>query len=156
MNQLHPTPDEIVDYLHGELPPERDAEIYAHLATCRECAELRDAELSLTEQLRANARAEERELPAGIVATIREAVHARPPSLWERLSTAFRPAIAVPVAIAIAAFFYFGFKAAHGPAAAATIDASYYVDSHAALSTATPLSQDYPVPPTLTSDDQTP
>lgn len=154
MNQLHPTSDEIVDYLHGEVSPARDAAIHAHLAGCADCAEIRDSELSLTEMLKAYARAEERELPSGVVATIRAKVQYQPPSLWERLSAAFRPAIAVPVAIAIAAFIYFGFRFAHGPAAASTIDASYYVDSHAALTSTTPLSEDQPVPGTLTDDAQ--
>ncbi|HEX4012862.1 MAG TPA: zf-HC2 domain-containing protein [Candidatus Cybelea sp.] len=154
MNQLHPTPEEIVDYLHGEVSPSRDAAIHAHLAGCAECAEIRDSEQSLTEMLKAYARAEERELPSGVVATIRDAVRYQPPTLWERLSAAFRPAVAVPVAIAIAAFMYFGFRFAHGPAAASTIDASYYVESHAALSGSTPLSEDQPVPGELTDDAQ--
>ena len=104
--------------------------------------------------LRAYARADERELPAGVVATIRATVQYQPPSLWERLSAAFRPAVAVPIAIAIAAFIYFGFRLAHGPAVASTIDASYYVESHAALSSTTPLSEDEPIPGALRDDDQ--
>ncbi|MFZ1018446.1 MAG: anti-sigma factor [Candidatus Cybelea sp.] len=154
MNQLHPTSEEIVDYLHGELSPARDAAIHAHLAGCSECSEIRDSEISLTEMLRAYARADERELPAGVVATIRGRVQYKPPSLWEQLSAAFRPAVAVPIAIAIAAFIYFGFRLAHGPAVASTIDASYYVESHAALSSTTPLSEDEPIPGTLRDDDQ--
>jgi anti-sigma factor RsiW len=154
MNQLHPTSEEIVDYLHGELSPARDAAIHAHLAGCSECSEIRDSEISLTEMLRAYARADERELPAGVVATIRGRVQYKPPSLWEQLSAAFRPAVAVPIAIAIAAFIYFGFRLAHGPAVASTIDASYYVESHAALSGTTPLSEDEPIPAALRSDDQ--
>jgi anti-sigma factor RsiW len=154
MNQLHPTSEEIVDYLHGELSPARDAAIHAHLAGCSECAEIRDSELSLTETLRAYALADERELPAGVVATIRARVQYKPPSLWEQLSAAFRPAVAVPIAIAIAAFIYFGFRLAHGPAVASTIDASYYVESHAALSSTTPLSEDEPIPGALRGDDQ--
>jgi anti-sigma factor RsiW len=154
MNQLHPTSEEIVDYLHGEVSPARDAAIHAHLAGCTECSEIRDSEVSLTEMLRAHARADERELPAGVVATIRGRVQYKPPSLWEWLSAAFRPAVAVPVAIAIAAFIYFGFRFAHGPAVASTIDASYYVESHAALSSTTPLSEDDPIPGALRNDDQ--
>lgn len=156
MNKLHPTPEEIVDYLHGELSPEQDAAIHAHLATCDECVEIRDAEQSLTEVLRAHAKAQERELPPGVVATIRDAVRYQPPSLWERVSAAFRPAIAVPVALALAAFVYFGFKLAHGPAVASTISASNYVDCHAALSQTTPLSDDDPTPPLLTDYEQSP
>jgi anti-sigma factor RsiW len=152
MNQTHPTPEEIVDYLHGELPPTAAAAVAAHLPGCAECQEVRDNEVSLTELLRAHAKAEERELPPSVVAKIWEGVAPRKTSLWEQLGAAFRPALAVPVAIAIAAFLYFSFKTAHGPAHAATIDAGYYVNSYAALSVATPLSPDEPAPQTITSD----
>jgi anti-sigma factor RsiW len=153
MNQLHPSSDEIVDYLHGELPPARDAAIHEHLAGCAECAEARDAEISLTEMLRTRANAQERELPASVVANIWEAVRPARASLWERLSVAFRPAVAVPVLAALAAFLYFGLRT-HAPAHAATIDAAYYVNSRAALTAATPLSDEDPVPATLTSVDE--
>ena len=66
MNQTHPTPDELVDYLHGELPAPRSAAIAAHVAGCPECADARDAEVSVTQLLRAHARAQERELPPGV------------------------------------------------------------------------------------------
>jgi hypothetical protein len=68
------------------------------------------------------------------------------------LSAALRPAIAVPVAIAIAAFLFFSIKVAHGPAHAATIDAGYYVENYATLDAATPLSADDPIPQTLAND----
>lgn len=155
MNQTHPTPEEIVDYLHGELSPADDAAVAAHIAGCTECTEIRDNEVSLTELLVAHAKAEERELPPSVVAKIWEGVAPRRTSVWERLSAAFRPAVAVPVAIAVAAFIYFSFKTAHGPAHAATIDAGYYVDSHAALSAETPLSPDQPGPQILAGDVQT-
>ncbi|MFZ0574928.1 MAG: zf-HC2 domain-containing protein [Candidatus Cybelea sp.] len=152
MNQTHPTPDELVDYLHGELPAPRSAAIAAHIAGCSECADARDAEVSLTQLLRDHARAQERELPPGVVFGIWEKMRKSPPSVWERLSAAFRPAIAVPVAIAIAAFLFFSVKVAHGPAHAATIGAGYYVETHAALDTATPLSEDDPIPQALAND----
>ena len=152
MNQTHPTPDELVDYLHGELPAPRSAAIAAHIAGCSECADARDAEVSLTQLLRDHARAQERELPPGVVFGIWEKLRNSPPSVWERLSAALRPAIAVPVAIAIAAFLFFSIKVAHGPAHAATIDAGYYVENHAALDAATPLSEDDPIPQALASD----
>jgi anti-sigma factor RsiW len=154
MNQIHPTPDELVDYLHGELPAARNAAIAAHIAGCPECADARDAEVSLTQLVRAHARAQERELPAGVVFGIREKLRSQP-SVWERLRAALRPAIAVPVAIAIAAFLFFSIKVAHGPAHAATISAGYYVESYATLDAATPLSEDDPIPQTLATDAQT-
>ena len=152
MNQTHPTPDELVDYLHGELPAPRSAAIAAHIAGCSECADARAAEVSLTQLLRDHARAQEREVPPGVVFGIWEKLRNSPPSVWERLSTALRPAIAVPVAIAIAAFLFFSIKVAHGPAHAATIDAGYYVENHATLDAATPLSEDDPIPQALASD----
>jgi anti-sigma factor RsiW len=152
MSQIHLTPDELVDYLHGELPATRSAAIAAHIAGCPECADARDAEVSLTQILRAHSQAQERELPASVVSGIWEQVRSRPPSVWERLSAALRPAIAVPVAVAIAAFLFFSIKVAHGPAHAATIDAGYYVENHATLDAATPLSQDDPIPQTLAND----
>jgi anti-sigma factor RsiW len=152
MNQTHPTPDELVDYLHGEVPAPRSAAIAAHIAGCSECADARAAELSLTQLLRDHARAQERELPPSVVSGVWEKVRSRPPSVWERFSAAFRPAIGVPVAIAIAAFIFFSIKVAHGPAHAATISAGYYVENHATLDATTPLSQDDPVPQALASD----
>ena len=152
MSQTHPTPDELVDYLHGELPAARSAAIAAHIAGCPECADARDVEVSLTQILRSHAQAQERELPPSLVSGIWEQVRRRPPSVWERLSAALRPAIAVPVAIAIAAFLFFSIKVAHGPAHAATINAGYYVENYATLDAATPLSQDDPIPQTLAND----
>ncbi|MGC2633821.1 MAG: zf-HC2 domain-containing protein [Candidatus Cybelea sp.] len=152
MNQTHPTSDELVDYLHGELPPPRSAAIAAHIAGCSECADARAAEVSLTQLLRDHALEQERELPPGVVSGIWEKLRNRPPSVWERFSAALRPAIAVPVAIAIAAFLFFSIKVAHGPAHAATIDAGYYVENHAALDAGTPLSEDDPIPQTLAND----
>jgi anti-sigma factor RsiW len=152
MNQTHPTPDELVDYLHGELPAPRSAAIAAHVAGCPECADARDAEVSVTQLLRAHARAQERELPSRVVSGIWEKLRSRRTSVWERFSAALRPAIAVPVGIAIAAFLFFSIKVAHGPAHAATIDARYYVENHATLDAATPLSEDDPIPQALASD----
>lgn len=152
MNQTHPTPDELVDYLHGELPAPRSAAIAAHIAGCSGCADARADEVSLTQLLRDHARAQERELPPGVVSGIWEKLRNRPPSVWERFSAALRPAIAVPVAIAIAAFLFFSIKVAHGPAHAATIDASYYVENHATLDAVTPLSEDDPIPQVLASN----
>lgn len=152
MNQTHPTPDELVDYLHGELSPARDAAVHGHLAGCAQCCDARDGELSLTEMLRAQARAQERELPPGVVASIRAAIESRPISIWERLRAAFRPAIALPAAAAIALACYLGVSALHTTARANTIDAAYYVDNHATLSSVAPLSDDDPIPRALTEE----
>jgi len=152
MNDVHPTLDQIVDYLHGELPAARDAAVHAHIAGCSDCAQARDAEMQITDQLRERARAEERELPPGLAARIRSAIESeRSPSLWERLSAAFRPVALVPVAAAIALLLYVGFGH-RGQAVASSIDASYYVQNHAALAATTPFSGEQAVPELLTSD----
>lgn len=153
MNELHPSIEELTDYLHGELPPGRDAAVHAHVAACPECARAQAEEQSLTELLRAHARAEERELPERVVAKIRSAAFSPPrPSAWERLRSGLRPAFALPAAAAAAIAIYLGLHAGHGTARATSIGAAYYVDNHAALTATAPFAQDEPLPATLTSD----
>ncbi len=153
MNETHPNIEELVDYAHGELSAPQDAAIHAHLATCAGCAELQAQEASLTDLLRAHARAQERELPESVVANIREAVaRKRDDTVWERLRTAFRPALALPVAAAAAVALYLGVRGWHATSPATTIDASYYVDSHAAMASTAPFSEDAPIPTMLTSE----
>jgi anti-sigma factor RsiW len=155
MNQNHPTPEELVDYLHGELSPPRDAAVHAHLADCSECAGAREAEAALTELLRAHARSEERELPYRTIAGIREATaNATGASAWDRIRAALRPVVLVPVAAAVAVALYLGINA-HRLTGVTPINAAYYVDNHAALTANAPFSEDAPIPAMLTSDDQT-
>jgi anti-sigma factor RsiW len=153
MNQTHPTIEQIVDYLHGELPPVEDAAMHAHLSACPECEEHRNAEVAITEALRAHALADERELPPGIVANVRARV-AKPEKadLWESLRAVFRPVVFVPIAAAVAVMLYFGFGARHAGHGPIAIDASAYVDNHAAMAAIAPFSEEPPV--TLTSDDE--
>lgn len=155
MNQMHPTSDELVDFLHGELPAARSVAIAAHIAGCSECAAARDAEVSLSELLRAHARAEERELPPGVVAGIRAAVRLERPPMLERWRAAFRPAFVLAAAAAVVLLCYVGFNALRGPRPT-TIDAAYYVDTHATLSAVTPFSADDPAPPIFASSNETP
>ncbi|MBV8343464.1 MAG: zf-HC2 domain-containing protein [Candidatus Eremiobacteraeota bacterium] len=155
MNETHPTPEQLVDYVHGELPAQQDAAVHAHLAGCLPCAQAHEAERSLTELLRAHARSAERELPYRVIAGIREAAAGAPGLTgWERIRSAFRPLVLVPVAAALVVALYLGFGARH-PATVTPINAAYYVDNHAALTATTPFSEDAPVPAMLTSDDQT-
>jgi anti-sigma factor RsiW len=148
MNETHPSIEQIVDYLHGELSAPDDAAIHAHLAGCPSCDERRSDEVAITEMLRAHARAGERDLPGGVVAKIRHAV--AQPSAWERLRAGLRPVFALPVAVAAAIVLYLGFGTRHATAAT-TIDARLYVDDHAALAATEPFA-DAPVPAELTSD----
>jgi anti-sigma factor RsiW len=153
MNETHPSIEEIVEYLHGELLAPREAAVRAHIASCPICAQARAEEVSLTDALRAHARAAERELPESVVANIRAAVaQQQKPPLWDRLRLTLRPAVLLPSAAAIAAALYFGFTAMHGTARATTIEPTYYVDNHAALTATTPFSDEAPMPPMLTSE----
>lgn len=153
MNETHPSIEQIVDYLHGEVSPAEDAAIHAHLGACGECEEQHANELAITEALRAHARAAERELPAAVVAGIRRSVAApRAPSLGDRLAAAFRPIVLFPAAAAVAAMLYVGVDLMRNHAApAATIDAATYVQNHTAMAATAPFGDDTPM---LTSDDQ--
>jgi anti-sigma factor RsiW len=144
MNETHPSIEQIVDYLHGELSPAQDAVIYAHLAGCLPCSERRTDELAIGEALRAHARAGERNLPASLVARIRSEIE-RPArdSAWEQLRTRFRPIFVLPAAAAAAAILYAGIEAWQS-AATTPIDAADYVDSHAAMAAVTPFADDMP------------
>lgn len=154
MNETHPSIDQIVDHLHGELPAADEAAMHAHFAGCRACSERRNEEAAITETLRAHARATERELPPELTARIRtEAMRAVQPSWWERVRLAFRPALLVPVAAAAAVVIYLRIFAGHGAVSPTPIDASYYVNEHAALAANAPFGDTIP-PATLTSDDE--
>jgi len=155
MNQMHPSLEQLVEFLHGELAAPQDAAVHAHLAACSQCANAYEAEASLTEVLRAHAKAGERELPSGVVAAIRAAVE-RPRQIsgWENLRALLRPAFAIPAAAALGIALYLGTSAWHNRSAGATpINAAYYVNNHAALTAAAPFSEDAPIPAMLTSDD---
>lgn len=153
MNETHPSIEQIVDYLHSELPPEDDAVVHAHLATCRACDERRAEELRITEVLRAHADAMQRELPASVVAGIRSAVERSGLSLWDRLSAALRPIVLVPATAAIAVALYVGYDALHRSAAPTAIDAGYYVNNHAVMAATAPFGDAAP-PLALTSDNE--
>lgn len=154
MNQTHPSIEQIVDYLHGEVAPAEDAAIHAHLATCSQCEEERAQEVAIAEALRAHASAAERELPASIVANIRRQL-AQPTSasFGERLAAAFRPIVLFPAAAVAAAMLYVGIDVWRNHATpATTIDASSYVQNHIVMAATAPFADDTPM---LTSDDAT-
>lgn len=151
MNEAHLSTEHIIDYLHGELPAEQDAAIHAHLAECPACEERHSEELALTEVLRAHARAQERELPPGVVAKIREAIEQRPTSIWDGLRSLYRPYF-LPAAAAIAIALYFGFASQHARATA--VNPAYYVDAHTAVAASAPFGEVAPLPATLASNDE--
>jgi anti-sigma factor RsiW len=153
MNQTHPDIDRIVDYLHGELSAADDAAMHAHFSECPPCDERRADEAALTDALRSQARANELEFPASVVAAVRaRATETHRASLWEQIRTALRPMILVPATAAIAIALYFLFENGYRAAVPTAIDASYYVENHNAMAATAPLAQDAP-PVTLTSSD---
>ncbi len=134
----HLSNSELIDYLHNALPAQRDAGVYAHLEQCAECRAQYDAEASLTEMLRAYAADSQRELPPMLKAEIWNRIRAAQPSPLARLAAMWRPAIAIPVAAALAIGIYFG--TANTGSNAPSIDAGYYLQDHAAMSGTTPFS----------------
>ncbi len=155
MNETHLTHEQLVDYLHGELAAGDDAAVHAHLAGCVPCSQAHEAEVSLSDVLRAHARAEERELPPSVIAGIRTATERKPlaSSLWHRLSEGFRPVVLLPAAAALALVLYVGMTAMHRRPVAPTIDAAAYLENHTALTATTPFSGESTIAPTLASDE---
>lgn len=135
----HLTSDTLLDYIHGELMPAEDASVYAHIEQCETCRAEYQAEVVLGEMLRANAAREERELPSSVKAEIWQRVRDAKPSPVNRLTAWLRPAVAVPVAAVLALAAYFG-TAYVGPHGAPAIEASYYLQDHAAMNTTIPFS----------------
>lgn len=155
MNNEHLDINALIDYLHRELDPGEDATVMQHIGTCAQCSAAYNEQAQLSESLRAYARATERELPAGVIARVRDAVekeHAAP-TLAGRLSAWLRPAIAVPAAALLALALYFGVIAPRVPATTAIIDAAYYLDDHAALTNTVPFSEGNVVPASLENDE---
>jgi anti-sigma factor RsiW len=140
MNQ-HLNADLLVDFVRGELAPQDDALAHAHLQTCPICRGEYELEVSLTEALRAAARAEELEMPSTIKAEIWQQIRAAQPGPLARLAAFWRPALALPaLALLLVAGWFASPYAPHG-SVAPTIDASYYLEAHAAQTSQTPLSE---------------
>lgn len=142
----HPTTAALLDYVHGELSPADDAAIYAHIESCAACRSEHEAEVAIGEMLRTQAAREERELPPTVKAEIWERVRAGKPAAWRGALSWIRPAIAVPVAAAIAIGAYFG-TTQIGRVPAPTIEASYYLQDHEAMNTTIPFSDRNSVTP---------
>jgi anti-sigma factor RsiW len=146
----HPNQELLIDYLHGELAPGEDAALLLHLESCADCQARYQDEVELSESLRAYARASERELPAGVRNAIWAAIESgeRMPSWPQRMAAWLRPAVALPIAAALvlAAFIGYG-STTHR--SGTTIDAAYYLDDHAAITSAVPFSEGNTVPAAL-------
>ena len=135
----HLTNETLLDYIHGALSPQEDASVYSHMELCEQCRREHDAEVALGEALRAQAAATELEMPAMLKAAIWSEIRAAKPTAWSRFAGAFRPAIALPVAAALAIGLYFGATSLNGPSGP-TIEAAYYLQDHAELTGTTPFS----------------
>lgn len=155
MNDTHPKIEQIIDYLHGELPAADDAAMHAHLAGCPSCDERRGEEIALTDTLRAHARAQERELPGNVVAMIRERTQpGAAPTLLERLRAGFRPIYLVPAAVAAAIALFIGFGARHGQPTVTAISPASYIQYNAAAAATAPFAEDAPPPTVLASNNE--
>ena len=139
MSEQHVDPERLVEYLHRELPPSEDALVRAHLAECAACAEAYDAEARLGDLLRAHAQAEERELPPGVVASIRAAVGERRAPWWSLGGRLHPVLVAASIVAGILVGSYFSLATWHSHAIASTIDAAYLVGDHEALEETTPF-----------------
>ncbi len=141
----HLTNETLIDYMHGALTPQEDAAVYAHMETCELCRAEYDAEASLSEMLREQARREERELPPMLKAELWNRIRSAQPSTAQRIFGWIRLPVAIPVAaaIALAAYFGPGLLGSHPP----TIEAAYYLQDHAALNSTVPFNDRGPANP---------
>jgi anti-sigma factor RsiW len=136
----HYTDDDLIDYLHGEVPDEVDARIHAHLALCSNCSARYDNEAGVGELLRASALSEERPFPPMIRAQVWATIRAAQPTPLERIRAFINPLVAVPVAAALALLMYFSVPIVRGNhATAPTVAAAYYFEEHAAEGLENPL-----------------
>jgi anti-sigma factor RsiW len=146
----HFTSDQLTDFVHGELAPETDALVHAHLAACAACRAEYNAEIALGEALRAAAVREELAFPSMVKAHVWERIRQAPPSPAARFTAWLRPVMAVPVAAVLVAGAWFA--SPYGPSAARpTINAAYYLEAHAARTSATLLSEPAGTPALETS-----
>jgi anti-sigma factor RsiW len=129
----HLSAAQLSDFVHGELSPANDALAHAHLADCGVCRAEYDAEIALGEALRAAARDEELPFPSIIKAVVWERIREMPPSPAQRIQAWLRPLVAVSATAAVVLGAWFASPyAPHG--ANPTVDASYYLEAHAAQS----------------------
>jgi anti-sigma factor RsiW len=133
---IHPTTDDLIDFIHGELSPARDAYVHAHLPECAACRTEYDREVRLGEVIRAAALAEESAFPSIVAAQIWERTRARP-ERFAGLRSFLRPAFAVPIAAALAAGIYFVSPLTHS--GSPKIEASFYLEQHDEQQAMSPL-----------------
>jgi len=131
----------LIDYLRKELAPEDDALVLAHLEACAGCRREHEIEASLGEALRLAALRDELEFPSMIKARVWEAIRSAKPSPVERLMAYLRPALALPVAAALAIGLFFATPAMRAVMNPQKIDATYYLEVHAAQQSQSPFTE---------------
>jgi predicted anti-sigma-YlaC factor YlaD len=136
----HITDDDLIDYLHHECTDALDARIHEHLGLCRDCRDRADAEARVGDWLRATAVTDERDFPSLIKANVWAEIHAAEPTLLDRVRRFMGPALALPVAAAIAVMMYFGVPIIRANGVPTpTVAAAYYFEEHAAEGLENPL-----------------
>jgi anti-sigma factor RsiW len=143
----HLTQEALIDYLHGELAPGEDAAVLLHLEGCAACRTEYEAQAQLSEALRAYASMTDVELPGQVRAAIWNRIEEAQRSSWRaRVYTWMRPAAGFALATAAAVVIAIGVVPRHaGPA----IDAMYYLEDHAALTSSVPFHEGSAVPSSL-------
>lgn len=136
----HSTAEQLIDYIHGQLKPDHDARMHAHLADCSRCRDEYQAEVQLSEMLRNQAALEDLELPSMVKANIWQAVRTLEPSPLERLRVFLRPVYALPVAATLVVALFFAPAYMHRSGPPPTIDAAYFLEDHSAMGSVVPFS----------------
>jgi len=131
--------NQLLDYTRHELDAAQDALIFEHLSTCADCRARQQAEVDLTDAIRAQY-AEDRELPMAVIAGVRQAMRSRPaPTFVETVRAALRPAIVAPAAAAVLIIAgLVRFSQLHQASPALT--SSYFVRQHVAQTLGSPSS----------------
>lgn len=136
----HLTSETLIDYLHHELSPADDARVLAHLESCATCTSELNVEASITERLRAVARADALELPLGLRGAILARIASRDAGPTAALRRWLGPILLVPFAAAVAAAAFFLSPALSPPTAqTAALPVSYYLEQHAVQAQENPL-----------------
>jgi anti-sigma factor RsiW len=103
----HLSSELLVDYVHGGLAAEADAEVFTHLQACASCRADHADEIALTEILRSRAMAEERDFPDSLRLSICAAVAKPAAHAWpQRLAAFWRPALGAGAAVTAAALVF--------------------------------------------------
>jgi anti-sigma factor RsiW len=138
MTSRHPSTEEIIDYVHHELSPSQDAELFEHFATCDACRREYEGELRLSGALRAAAAVEQLELPPTVKVQVWNRVRSYERPRWP---IPLRPLIALPIAAAVAVAALFAAQPGIVTGVHPMVGAQYYFDLHsAAIRQENPLS----------------